>query len=106
MPLLRDAGRIVILHVNGPSDENRPDYPSVEIGLAILARHGFLAEAEKEAMEHGASVADIVFDKAALINADLLVVDLPHHSRLHETLFGSVCHDLIRQSPIPVLLSH
>jgi nucleotide-binding universal stress UspA family protein len=105
MPLCRDAGRIVVLHVKSASEVERSDYPGPETGVAILARHGFVAEMESEEGEHG-SVVDSLFDKAALVNADLIAAGFPHHSRLRDTLFGSVCHDLIRQSPIPILLSH
>jgi nucleotide-binding universal stress UspA family protein len=105
LPLCRSAGRIVLLHIKESSEAPRPDFPGVEGGMTILARHGFHAETEIQDAEH-ASVVGAVLDKAARIGADLIVAGLPHHSRLRDTLFGSVCRDLIRKSPISVLIAH
>ena len=49
--------------------------------------------------------ADAQSGNAQEFAADLLVMGCYGHSRLRETILGGVTHDMLRDAPIPLLLS-
>ena len=105
MPLMRDASRITVLEVDRVAQEAGPELPAADTARSILERHGFQAFVDDQDSS-GSSVADVLFERAASVGADLLVAGLFHHSQLREGLFGGVSHELLRRTPIPVLVSH
>jgi nucleotide-binding universal stress UspA family protein len=53
-----------------------------------------------------ASAADIIRRHAGALGADLIVMGLYGRSRLSELVLGGVSHDMLRDPPAPLLLSH
>ena len=77
--------------------------PGADIAL-YLARHGAHVEVE-QVLSQGARVADIILSYAAEHGVDLIVIGAYSHARPVEMLFGGVTRTLLRQTPIPILLS-
>lgn len=105
LPLLSTAQSVKVLIVD-PSED--PDRHGEEPGANIarhLARHGAKVEVERLG-SNGAPVAQIVLNAAATEKADLLVMGAHSHSRSRQLLFGSVTRAILKDTTIPVLMSH
>ena len=105
MPLLRRAEKVVVLSVNprrGSGDHG--EIPSANIALH-LARHGVNAEAANTVAD-GISVSDIVLAHVGDRGIDLIVSGAWGHSRMREWAFGGVTESLLRDTTVPVLMSH
>lgn len=102
MPLMRDAKRITLLQVNSNRSEEDPDADAVAL---YLEHHGFQTFVESRASGEE-SIPEVILTCAAVTGADLLVAGLSLHSKIRSTLFGSVGHELLRHSPIPILASY
>jgi nucleotide-binding universal stress UspA family protein len=63
--------------------------PRVETRLGVHSRPGHL-----------------IVNAAGQAGADLIAVGSHGHGALRETLFGSVTNDVLRESPVPVLVTH
>ena len=77
--------------------------PGEDIGL-WLARHGVKVEVKHVPAKVAAGEA--LLSHAADIDADLIVAGGYGHSRLRQSILGSVTRTLLSSSPVPVLLSH
>jgi nucleotide-binding universal stress UspA family protein len=53
-----------------------------------------------------APVADLIRRQVGIVGADLVVLGLYGHSRLREMVLGGVSRDLLRDIPMPLLVSH
>jgi nucleotide-binding universal stress UspA family protein len=53
-----------------------------------------------------APVADLIRRQVGIVGADLVVLGLYGHSRLREMVLGGVSRDLLRDMPMPLLVSH
>jgi nucleotide-binding universal stress UspA family protein len=53
----------------------------------------------------GSPVADIIVSYAADHGADLIVIGAYSHARSIEMVFGGVTRTLLKQAPVPVLMS-
>lgn len=105
LPILARAGSVTVLAVNpegGP--EGHGAIACADIAL-YLARHGVKAEAAETQAKNEAA-GEVILARAKEIGADLVVAGGYGHSRLREYVLGGVTHDLLRKSPVPVLLSH
>src|SRR5690606_14001873 len=105
LPLLVKAGTATVLVVN---PEDAPGAHGEEPGADIarhLARHGVTVRVERSS---GAeiSVADILLNRAAEMQADMLVIGGYGHSRLREWALGGVTRRLLKEMTLPVLMSH
>ncbi|MBD0271601.1 MAG: universal stress protein [Acetobacteraceae bacterium] len=78
--------------------------PGADIALH-LARHGLKVGVDRIAAGD-IDVADLLLNRAAELSADLLVVGAYGHSRLREVVLGGVTRTLLRQTTVPVLMSH
>lgn len=67
--------------------------------------HGCTAEVVV-VREADAGAADALRRQAEVLKADLIVMGLYGHSRLRETVLGGVSHDLLRDPPVALLVSH
>ena len=74
--------------------------------VAHLARHGVAAHVSDWTNTGDISAVEALFASLDAQSADLLVAGAFGHSRLFESLFGSVSLDLLRQPVLPVLMSH
>lgn len=107
MPLLTRADTVVML-------SSEPDFADADIARGHphadeLAR--FLKSHGIEAISGGIGDPDIgpsqaILGQAAEMNADLVVMGAYGHARLREIILGGVTRDLLKQSPLPLLLAH
>ncbi|WP_149537820.1 universal stress protein [Siccirubricoccus phaeus] len=105
LPFLAKAASATVLVVN---PEDSPGSHGEEPGADIaryLSRHGVTVEVERIA---GAdiSVGDILLNRMAELDVDLLVIGGYGHSRLREWALGGVTRQLLGAMTLPVLLSH
>lgn len=105
LPFMRDARRITILEVDSPGHSAERISPPASAAADILARHGFQAFLETSIADER-SVCDAILRTVQDQKADLLIAGLFHHSRVRESILGGVSHDLLNQTPVPLLVSH
>jgi len=107
MPLLERAETVVVL-------SSEPDYldadiarghPHAEELMRFLKSHG-IESVPGGVGDSGQSPADAILGQAAEMNADLIVMGAYGHARLREIILGGVTRDLLKQSPVPLLLAH
>jgi len=105
LAFFRCASRVQIVAFN--ETEDRPssphDLPGADIA-AWLSRHGVKADFETANTARDVAQGLITYSQA--MGADLLVVGGYGHSRLLESILGGVTRTLLRNSPIPLLMSH
>lgn len=98
-------GDITIVTVNAkPGSLDHGDAPGLDIA-AHLARHGRKVELRNEA-SLGRPVHEVLMQVATDTNADLMVLGGYRHSRLQQTIFGGVTRNMLRETRLPLLLSH
>lgn len=99
-PFLSTAESVHVVVV-APGEAEGPD--------SLLQRyfedHGCTAEVVV-VREADRGAADILRRQAEALKADLIVMGLYGHSRLRETVLGGVSHDLLRDPPVALLVSH
>ncbi|MEO7056413.1 MAG: universal stress protein, partial [Caldimonas sp.] len=105
MPLLRRAGRIVLLEIVEPQGRSAGSEASLTNARVWLARHGVEVEVRRES-EVVADVGEALLGYAAAIEADLLVMGGYGRSRLAEWLLGGVTRLLLERTTLPTLMSH
>ncbi|MEM1163575.1 MAG: universal stress protein, partial [Pseudomonadota bacterium] len=101
MDLIEEEKSVTVLHVG---DENGVRQPGNDI-LEHLSRHAMHPRLMVQARD-GMAISDIVLNSCLEADTDLLVMGAYEHSRFSEMLLGGVTRDVVRQSHIPVLLSH
>ncbi len=104
LPFLAAADSVVLLVVDANERSNRHgEEPGADIALH-LARHGANVEV-KQVSSRGSSVGDIILSYAADQGVDLIVIGAYSHARSVEMVFGGVTRTLLKQAPVPVLMS-
>ena len=101
MPLLTRARKVTIFTFKSGVFGNEPD-PL----LQHLREHGVSANLLRWPDTGELSAVDALFASFNSEEADLIVAGAYGHSRLIESLFGGISHDLVRQTSIPILMSH
>lgn len=87
-----------------PGYQSFGDEPGADIA-PIIARHCKNVDVDR-IPSSGSSVAQTIIKRSIDASGDLIVMGGYGHSPLRESVFGGVSHDMIRQSTIPLLLSH
>jgi nucleotide-binding universal stress UspA family protein len=101
MHILETKQRVSVLTVG---EVNRA-LPQPQDVVALLQRHG--VSAEHVARPAGRSgVAASILSACTELGAGLLVMGAYGHSRTMEDLFGGVTRDIMKDAPLPVLMSH
>jgi len=103
MPFLTGADEVEILTVSGEKDLS-----TTIAGADLaphLARHGIKVTLRNVALTQP-DVASEIRQAATVFGADLLVSGAYKHSRLREWLLGGVTQSLLKDSTLPVLMSH
>ena len=107
MPLLERAETVTVL-------SSEPDYSDAEFARG----HPHAEELEHFLKSHGiesvpsglsdsvTSASEAILGQAAEMNADLIVMGAYGHARLREIILGGVTRDLLKQTPVPLLLAH
>lgn len=99
-PFITEAEKVFVLTV-APHGDRGPE------GLLQrrLERHGCQVEVIVERSED-ASAGRVLLDQIKILGADLVVMGLYGRSRLQEMVLGGVSRDVLRSSPVPLLVSH
>ena len=100
LPLLAKA---VGVHVVQVTEDDR-DFPTNE-ALSYLTLHGIRADLADHPRA-GHSFAGSLLDAATEADARYIVMGAYGHTRFSEAVLGGVTRDLLRVSPIPLLLAH
>src|SRR5258707_37286 len=104
LPFLVAAHSVTLLVVDSNKRADRHgEEPGADIAL-YLARHGARVEVE-QVSSRGSPVADIILSYAADHGVDLIVIGAYSHARSVEMVFGGVTRTLLKQAPVPVLMS-
>jgi nucleotide-binding universal stress UspA family protein len=103
LPILARARKVVVFVF---SRDESPLRKSAEGLVTHLGRHGVVAVLSDWTHTDDGSAIEAMFASLDTQEADLVVAGAFGHSRVWENLFGSVSHDLLRQSILPVLMSH
>ena len=101
VPLLQMASRVEVVDFK-ENKERR--FPSTEL-LEYLSRHGIKADLDTRS-EPLAGIEEGLVDYAKRCSASYIVMGAYGHSRAGEFLFGGVTRALLKECPIPVVLSH
>ena len=103
LPLLRRAEKVTIFVFSRDETALRiVERPFVE----HLSRHGVTARVADWTNTGDITAVEALFASLDAQTADLLVAGAFGHSRIFESLFGSVSLELLRQPVLPVLMSH
>lgn len=101
MPYLTKADRVVVVSIA----ENEDLTEATNDVARQMAWNDVRAETRIIAAG-GAAIPNLLATAAQDCNADLMVMGAYGHSRMHEVLFGSCTHSIIRNADRPVLLMH
>lgn len=105
MPVLETAETVTVFMVNPKVGEGaHGEEPGADIALH-LARHKIPVQVD-HTETRDISAADAILAYAADHDIDLIVMGAYGHSRLREVILGGVTRQIMRQMPVPVLLSH
>ncbi len=102
MPLLKQAGRVVLLSVE---EDNAAKISALQNLAQQLKWHGISAETRCMGGKSKQASTDLA-QAAAELHADLLVVGGYGHKPLREAVFGGVTRALIERAGLPVLMMH
>ncbi|MGZ8287214.1 MAG: universal stress protein [Allosphingosinicella sp.] len=100
LPMLRRASEVHVVTVA----EDCHQFPAVD-GCRYLALHGVKAEL-RECSRDDRPIADVLLGAAASLDARYIVMGAYGHSRLREAVLGGVTRQMMRESPVPLLLGH
>ena len=103
MPLLEKAKKVTIFSFSSRAHAFKA---SAERLADHLLRHGVTAHISDWTDTGDVSALEALFASLDTQDADLIVAGAFGHSRLFETLFGGVSHDLLRQPTAPIFMSH
>lgn len=103
LPLLELADDIHLLTVTGEKDIVTT---TAATDLEKFFRAHGLSFHIRKLEKQFAPVAERLLDQAEELHADLLVMGAYGHSRLSEFILGGVTHDMLKDPPLPILLSH
>jgi nucleotide-binding universal stress UspA family protein len=101
MPLLRDAGEVTVLTVEGGMTPG----PTGEDVALHLGRNGVPAAAVTVAPD-GRTTGETILDQARLRGCDLLVKGAYAQSRLRQMIFGGATRHILAHATLPVLMAH
>jgi len=102
LPLLRQAGRVDVVSIINDKDLGTGGRAADVV--PHLQRHGVKANAVE--LESSGDAAHVLLHHATSNNAGLLVIGAYAHSRLRQLVFGGFTSALLKDCPVPLLLSH
>ena len=100
VPMLQRASSVHVVTVG----EDTVEFPATCAGL-YLSRHGIEAEL-REWPREGRSTADALLNAASTLGAGYVLMGAYGHSRFREAVLGGATRDMLRNSPVPLLLAH
>jgi len=104
-PIIEQAERVFVVIVDPePGFDGLGEDPGADIA-AVLARHCSNVELDR-VPSSGGGVAQAVLNRTTDAAGDLIVMGGYGHSQFRESIFGGATREIIRQTTIPVLMSH
>jgi nucleotide-binding universal stress UspA family protein len=103
LPLLKRAEKVTIFVFSRADTDLRTAAKRL---VEHLSRHGVAAQVSDWTNTGDITAVEALFASLDTQTADLLVAGAFGHSRVFESLFGSVSLDLLHQPVLPVLMSH
>lgn len=100
MPFIESAAHVTVLTV--VADGTKGSDPEL---LRHLESHGCKPQMIVE-QSQGRPSGDIIRSYVGVVGADLLVMGLYGRPRVQELVLGGVSRDLVRNPPVPLLVSH
>lgn len=102
MPLFEETDAALVASIGAiPSDLEGP-----EKAAELLRLHGVKAEAQRRALEGGASAEDELLAVAREWRADLVVMGAYSHSRWRQLVLGGFTRKMLKQAEYPLFLAH
>jgi nucleotide-binding universal stress UspA family protein len=101
LPMLRLSATVVIATVAETDGEMLPPTDAAE----YLSRYGLKAELQAIEPARG-SIADALLVARDLCRAHYLVMGAYGHTRLREFILGGTTRQMLRDSPVPIFMSH
>ena len=102
MPLFEETDAALVVSIGAiPSDLEGP-----EKAAELLRLHGVKAEAQRRALEGGASAEDELLAVAREWRADLVVMGAYSHSRWRQLVLGGFTRKMLKQAEYPLFLAH
>ncbi len=102
MPLLRQAERVTVLHVEGGSAVPGPSAAQMIRGLQ---RNGIPAAAMTVGLE-GRNTGEAILAAAQTLGCDLLIKGAYTQSRLRQMIFGGATRHILANASLPVLMAN
>lgn len=102
LPLLKIAGTVHVVSITG--DKELPEGGKASDIVPHLKRHGVNAVAHE--LPAKGDAAQQLLHHATSNNAGLLVIGAYAHSRLRQMVFGGFTSALLKDCPVPLMLSH
>jgi nucleotide-binding universal stress UspA family protein len=99
LPLLRDVGKVVILHA-GRNDNTG----TLDRVISYLAWHGINAQGEELGKQDDPET--LIAKRVSTLGAKMLVMGAYTHSRAREFVFGGVTSHMLRSTQVPLFLAH
>jgi len=106
LPLLREAGKVIVLTMDERSSSGAADGDPAADAASWLARQGVKAAARREELAGDGDVGRKILSCAAEIGADLVVMGAYGRSRMRELALGGVTRTVFRFMTVPVLMAH
>ncbi|WP_206452885.1 universal stress protein [Aurantimonas marina] len=104
LPFLQRAKQVYLVSVaETSSDEERHQEPAADMARH-LARHGVTVEIRH--LPQWDDAAEGLLNEASSLGAELIVVGAYGRTRLRQMLFGGVTRELLKRSPIALLMAH
>jgi nucleotide-binding universal stress UspA family protein len=101
MPMLDHMESVEILSI----DDDSEDFPA-SLVQEYLHEHSIRSDVHWRVSDPGEPVADAIIKQSEELGSGVIVAGAFGHNRLREMLLGSVTRDLLKKSPVPLLLAH
>jgi len=105
LDLIRDASSVRVVTFIDDQSMRAPAELSSSAIVASLRRHGIQATGNVSYAK-GPATSDALISQLMEEGCDLLVMGGYSHTRFREMIFGGVSRHILRNAPVPVLLSH
>jgi nucleotide-binding universal stress UspA family protein len=102
MPLLHQADRVTVLHVEGGA---AVPGPSAAQAAQYLQRNGIKAEQKTVGLE-GRTTGEVILATAQSLGCDLLIKGAYTQSRLRQMIFGGATRHILANAALPVLMAN
>lgn len=100
LPFLKGANKVTVLSFRADGEDM-----GAHAVVKWLARHGVKASAAEESLG-SVDVGDLALSRASDLGADMIVMGVYGHTRVHEMVLGGMSRTLLRSMTVPVFMAH